>query len=213
LSSIVIVGSGGFGMHVHQIANDVLTYSQDDKIIGFLDEDSNRHGIEVNGLPVLGGLDWISENENTGIVVAIGDPKTKKKVVEKINKMIDKPLFETLIHPTAWVSDRVRIGEGTIVCAGSYINTGSELGNHVIVNLNTTIGHDVRLKDYVTVAPSVSLAGFVTVEEGADLGINCTIIQGKTVGGWSMVGAGSVVIRDIEPKSKIVGNPTRVIPN
>jgi acetyltransferase EpsM len=55
------------------------------------------------------------------------------------------------------------------------------------------------------------LAGKVTVDDGAYIGINATISNDIHIGAWSVIGAGAVVIRDVEPGAVMIGNPARVL--
>jgi acetyltransferase-like isoleucine patch superfamily enzyme len=61
------------------------------------------------------------------------------------------------------------------------------------------------------VAPGAHISGAVHVEEGADVGTGASVIQGITVGAWSVVGAGAAVVRDVEPHTTVVGVPASVI--
>jgi acetyltransferase-like isoleucine patch superfamily enzyme len=60
------------------------------------------------------------------------------------------------------------------------------------------------------VAPGAHLAGAVMLEEGCDVGIGAVVIQGLTVGAWSIVGAGAVVIESLLDNLTAVGVPARV---
>ena len=109
------------------------------------------------------------------------------------------------------MSDRVFIGEGSIICAGSIITVDIRIGKHVILNLDCTVGHDACLEDFVTVYPSVNVSGNVLVEECAELGTGTQIIQGKKIGAQTIVGAGAVVVKDLPEKCTAVGSPAKPI--
>jgi sugar O-acyltransferase (sialic acid O-acetyltransferase NeuD family) len=212
MKNLVIFGTGGFAREVHQIVEDINSQLPTLNFLGFLDEDYEHHNTDVHGCKVLGGIDWLikADINDIFIVVAIGSPKNKRKIVEIIKKKT-KAKFATLIHPRAWIGSRVTIGDGSIICAGALITTDITLGNHVIVNIGSTVGHDAVMQDYVTVAPTVNVSGAVWVGEGTDLGTGSTIIQGKKIGAWSIVGAGAVVVNDIDANVTVVGAPARTI--
>jgi sugar O-acyltransferase (sialic acid O-acetyltransferase NeuD family) len=212
MKNLVIFGTGGFAREVHQIIEDINSRSPTLNFLGFLDENHEQHNAEVHGCKILGGIDWLikTDAKDVFIVVAIGNPKSKRKIVENINKET-KAKFITLIHPHACVGNRVTIGDGSIICAGTLITTDITLGSHVIVNIGSTVGHDAVMQDYVTVAPTVNVSGAVWVGEGTDLGTGSTIIQGKKIGAWSIVGAGAVVVNDIDANVTVVGAPARTI--
>lgn len=179
-------------------------------MLGFLDSDKQRHGHSVHGLFVLGDVQWLASHPDTYVVVAVGNPVFKRKIVCEL-KAIGHERFATLVHPGAIIGDYVQVGEGTIICAGSIITTDIRIGNHVTINYNCTIGHDSTIEDYATILPSASISGNVIVEEGCQIGTGSQVIQGLTIGRWSIVGAGAVVVRDIPRNVTAVGVPAKPI--
>lgn len=211
VSKIVIIGAGGFAKEVYEVLMNKLDWTQEtSKFCGFLDDNENLHGKDLMGKKILGGLDWLSTNRDVNIVLGIGSPHIKKKIVQKIST-IGEYEYLTLIDQNAILGTDVRIGKGVFVGAGSILTTNIEIKDFVTVNLACTLGHDCILEPYVTVAPGVNISGNCTLKEGVDFGTGGTIIQGKTVKEWSIVGAGSVVVKDIPANTTSVGNPSKVI--
>lgn len=209
---LVIFGSGGHAREVHQLVEAINAVQASIDFLGFLDSDPAKHGTLVHGMPVLGGADWLADPERASvhIVVGIGSPAAKRRVVHSLPKGEASP-FLTLIHPRACVGHRVQLGNGCTICAGVQITTDVSVGHHVIVNTGAMLCHDVQVGDYVTIAPSAVLSGAVKVGEGADIGVGCTSIQGKTIGSWSITGAGSVLINDVPENETVVGVPAKSI--
>jgi sugar O-acyltransferase (sialic acid O-acetyltransferase NeuD family) len=208
MKDIVIIGAGGFGREVAWLIESINKVSNEWNIIGFVDDDESIQGKEINGYKVVGNVEWLKQQEFY-VVNAIGDPITKKKVMEKIKD--SKNSYPILIHPSVICSDRVKIGEGSIICAGNIITVNIEIGKHVIINLDCTIGHDAILGDYTTVLPSVNVSGFVKTEECVNIGTGSAIIQGVTVGKNSIIGAGGVVVKDLPANCTAVGIPAKPI--
>ncbi len=69
-----------------------------------------------------------------------------KKIIEKISGYAHIHLA-MVIDPDVKISNRVQIGEGTIICAGNIITVDIEIGRNNIINLDCTVGHDVVLSD------------------------------------------------------------------
>ena len=111
----------------------------------------------------------------------------------------------------ATLYELVTIGEGTIICAHTIITVNISIGEHVIINLDCTIGHDAIIEDYVTLYPSVNVSGFTHIGHAAELGVGMQIIQRKSIGDYSIVGAGAVVVKDIPAKCTAVGIPAKPI--
>lgn len=210
MKDLVIFGTGGFAREVHQIVEDLNNVEPTWNFLGFLDGDPSKHGTDVHGHPVLGNGSWLSKRPDAAVSLGVGNPASKKHILDQLSEQ-GHSLFATLIHPRAWIGNRVSIGEGSTICAGTMITTDIELGRHVIVNLDCTIGHDAVLQEFVTVAPSVNISGSVQIGVGTDLGTGAMVIQGIQIGEWSIVGAGAVVVKDLEPNVTAVGIPAKVI--
>jgi len=209
--NIVIIGAGGFAREVMWLIQNINEGGKLWEIMGFIDEDKSKQGSIVNGLTVLGDFTWLQQN-NTGIcaVIATGNPVLRKRFAEKCKSIADIE-FPNLVHPSVKLSEFVNMGKGNIICASSILTVNISLGNFNIVNLNCTIGHDVEVQNYCTLSPGVNISGNVTLNDGCELGTNSCVIPCKTVGAWSIIGAGSVVTKDIGPACTAVGIPARVI--
>lgn len=211
MKNLVIYGSGGFAREVHQIIEDINAVSPSINFLGFLNDDEASHHEKIHGCEILGGMDWLARcDPDVAVVVAVGNTSGRRQLVERIKKNTSAD-FATLIHPRAWVGNRVSIGAGSIICAGTLITTDICIGSHVIVNIGSTIGHDTTIGDYVTIAPTVNVSGTVHAGEGCDLGTGSTIIERKVIGAWSIVGAGAVVVKNVEPNVTVVGAPAQTI--
>ena len=85
------------------------------------------------------------------------------------------------------------------------------LGNFNHINLDCTVGHDVVLNDYITVYPSVNISGNVNIDDYSELGTGSKIIQGKTLAKSVVLGAGAVVVKNLEESGTYIGIPVRRI--
>lgn len=211
LKKLYIIGAGGFGREVLWLAKRVNNIIPTWNIVGFVDDNETLHGTMQDEYPVLGGCDYLATiKENIWVIIAVGAARVKKIIVEKLSQY-ENIHYATLIDPSVILSDRIEIKEGSIICAGTILTVDITIGRHVILNLDCTVGHDVVIEDYVTAYPSVNISGNVIVGEEAELGTGMQIIQGKKIGKQSIVGAGSVVIKDIPEQCTAVGSPAKPI--
>ena len=206
---LVIYGAGGFGREVKSMLPHL---KEQYELVGFLD-DGLAVGTVVDGTPVLGGVDWIRDHvDKVKLVLAIGNPKVKATVYRQLQQYADLK-FPIIIHPNAHLQDidKISIGDGTIIGAGSVLTTGITIGKHVLINLNVTIGHDTVIGNLTSVMPGVNIAGSVTLGNEVMIGSGANIINKIKIGDLSIIGAGSVVNHDIPPASTAAGVPARVI--
>jgi len=206
-SKLIIVGGGGFCREVIWLAREC---SESWDIVGILDDNSTMRGKTFCGIQVIGTIDDCSHYPDASFVVAVGSPRTRKSIVNRMISIGDIK-FATLIHSSVLKSEYVEIGDGSIITAGCILTTQITLGRHSIVNLACTIGHDVVAGDYCTVAPGVAISGNVRFGDGVEIGTGSTIIQGLHVEEGSFVGAGAVVSKNIPPNVLAVGCPARQV--
>lgn len=209
LQQIVVYGSGGFAREVHQVVCDINAVSPTWDFLGFLDDNPDTHGSRLHDYPILGDEHWLSTHPGVLVVVGIGNTRAKRTVAGKV--VAAGSGFATLIHPRAWLGQNIDVGTGTVICAGVTATCDIAIGAHVIINLDCTVGHDATIADFTTIAPSTNISGDVHVGEGCDLGTSSTVIQGVNIGEWTIVGAGTVVVRDLVANVTAVGIPAKVI--
>ena len=209
MKNIVIIGAGGVGRETSLIIQQINELEPTWNLIGFIDDNKDNWGKVINGYSVIGGIDSLEFlTPDTYVLIAIANYEVKKKIVNKIN---NKLKFATIIHPKVWVHDYMTIGEGTIIYEGAILTANIEIGNHVIISPNCGVGHDSIIKDYVSLLWNVNVSGNDIIEEGVMMGSGSTVIQGKKIGKGSNIGAGAVVIEDVDSFSTAIGVPAKVI--
>ena len=207
MRDLVIVGIGGHGREMLQCVADINAQGKHWNVLGFVDDAMRLD--EVGGFPVLGTTEWL-RGRDCGVVVAIGAPAIRRRVVKSLTAIGVKD-FATLVHPSAQVGKFVLLGAGCMISATAVITADVALGSHVIVNTGAVVSHDCRLADYATTGPQACLCGGVSLGEGVDLGAGCTLLPGVLVGDWAVVGAGATVISGVEANEMVVGCPSRVL--
>lgn len=98
----------------------------------------------------------------------------------------------------------IRIGNNVIIREFTNVNFPTENRDTVIedncfIMSHCHIAHDCQLAKNVVMATGVHLAGHTTILEGASFGLNVCIHQYSTIGAYSMIGMGSIVVKDIPP--------------
>ena len=203
---LIIVGFSGFGKEVYWLASRLGIV-----VRGFLDDSASVAGKTFHSSPVLGDVECWQEHADCDFVIAIGNPRVRKKVHDKMTG-IGQPDFSTLIDPSAAVMlEHVTVGPGSIICAGTAATVEIGIGDHVIINLNCTIGHETIIGSFSTVAPLVAISGNVQIGRYVEIGTAASIRQGVVINDGSMVGMGSVVTKNVAENTMVFGSPAKAI--
>lgn len=211
MKDLIIVGASGFGREVAWLTERINEKSKTFNILGFVDDNPEMLGKDINGYTVLGNCEIIREYSDAYLVCAVGSSKIRKKIIEKIKNINSNAKFATLIDPSVIKSDLVTIGEGSIICASTIITVNVNIGSFVTINLDCTIGHESVIEDFVTMYPSVNVSGLTHIGQCTELGTGMQIIQNTKIGSNSIVGAGAVVVSDIPSSCLAVGCPAKPI--
>lgn len=210
MKQIVIIGAGGFGREVQWLIERINEKELTWEIKGYIDDGIDA-GTEINGYPVLGGINELLEmQQEIAVVCAIGSSSIRKKIIERIssNPNIE---FPNIVDPSVEMSKYVKFGKGNIICAGTILTVNIDIKDFSILNLDCTVGHDVVLNSFVTVYPSVNISGCVMIGKHTEIGTGTQIIQGKTISENVIIGAGAVVVKNIDISGTYVGTPAKRI--
>lgn len=202
---MLVAGSGGFARETA----DALRAAGPDRFAGFLDDDPATHG---GPLPVLGAIDAVLGMPAVKLVVCVGNPRnyfSRARIVARLGLADDR--YATVLHPRAEVSATSAAGSGSVLLAGVVLTADAVVGRHVAVMPQAVVTHDCVVGDYATIASGVRLGGGTQVGTGAYVGAGALIREGVTLGAWSLVGMGSVVLRDTGPGEVWAGNPARLL--
>lgn len=200
---VVIYGASGHG----KVIADIVEKSGK-TILAFVDDNETLWEKSFCGYPVWRGgghLFEYAKKETFSVIIGIGDNHRRWEIMKTMESA--GICFGTAAHPSAQLGNDVNIGEGTVIMANSVINPGTRVGRHCIVNTAVTIDHDCIIGDFVHLSPGAHLGGSVQVDHSGWIGLGASIINNIYIGQHSIIGAGSVVIRNVEPYTVVAGNP------
>jgi len=203
MRDLIILGTGVHGKEMAEIVERVNRAESTWNLLGHIAAAKRgiEPGTELNGYPVLGTEEdladypdacFVPDNENQGLAASV----PRERLV-------------SLIDPSVFVSRSAQIGVGCVLYPDCFVGFNALIGDFVFCLSGCTINHDDVVEDRAVMASRVTLAGIVHVEADCYLGQSCTIRQEVRVGRDSLIGMGSVVIRDVPPNSVMVGNPAR----
>ena len=131
-----------------------------------------------------------------------------------------------------WHFSHIQTGAliGVNCSIGQNVNVGNnvKIGNYVKIQNNVSIYEGVELEDHVFCGPSMVFTNVkvprsefpqkgseyyekTLIKKSASIGANATIVCGVTIGEYALIGAGSVVTKDVPPFSLVLGNPAKVV--
>jgi acetyltransferase EpsM len=213
-TNVVILGGSGIGM----IACSILERLGGYRILGFLNDivpvgDKVGKFRSFSVIGTSGEVERFIKNESAKVFVAYIGMTQEKETFEKIRGLnIPEESLLSIIDPTAIIPERYcEIGPGCLICPLAQLSADTSIGKGCILLPNAFIGHDTVLEDYVSVANNAAVGANVLIRKGCHVGTNASIRERTTIGSFSLVGMGSVVLQNVPECAIVAGNPARVI--
>lgn len=197
---LIFVGAGG-----HATVLLAMTKLMQYEVLGVCCPHLAASGqLHWNDVPVLGGDEVINSLDPNQVLLinAVGMMPRSRIRITLFNSAKAKGFqFFNLVHPTAFIDQSVRLGEGIQVMAGAVIQVNTTIADNCIVNTNSTIEHDCHIASHNHIAPGATLCGAVATGSEVFIGANSTVIQQISIGDGAVIAAGSVVVKDVADNS------------
>ncbi len=204
---IIVLGVGGTSQDIVDLIEQT-----GNECVGFLDDDSSKHGSLINGVKVFGSLDQAKDHTDSFFVNGIGSPANfllKEEILSKAS--IPADCFITLVHPSVVLSKTATIGSDCVIFPNCVIASNVKIGSHVVILPNSIVGHDSEIGDYTSLASGVCISGRVKVGKLCYLGSGSLVKEDTKIEDKSLVGMGSVVLEDIKEGRVYAGNPAKFL--
>jgi len=199
---LIFLGGGGH-------YKDLLYLSETDKYnkwncIGFLDDDELINPLgPCRDLPK-----YLKKYTNLKYCIAINSSKIRQKLDFLYGEEIKSA---NLIHETAVIGSNCSYANGITMGPYSLLTTNVQIGKHVHINSACSINQSSFIGDYCTISPGVRICGDVKIGNTTSIGAGAVIINFKTIGAECTLGAGTVVIDNVNDHTTVVGVPGREI--
>lgn len=182
MSKLFIIGAGGFGKEVANVAKLLGNWEE----INFIDDSVDKL-IYVNGIPVIGKSDILGKIEGD-IFIGIGSINARNIIAKKLksNKALN---FPNIIHPSCnWIHNNLnKIGKGNYIGEGVISTVNITIGDFNLINLGCLISHDSEIGSFcnlmhgVKITSGAALHNFISVGAGASIISNIHIQSGAEI--------------------------------
>ncbi len=206
MKNIYIVGAGDFGREMESALEMQQGWKKNFLIAGYLDDNAQSLVGYQSDYKIIGSPLHFKFRENDFALLAISNLAARTKISENLRGSVK---FFTFIDDTVVVNKYVRIGEGSIICSKCFIGTNSTIDSFVIVNIGSIIGHDSHIGSYTNLMANVDLGGNSEVGKNVFIGTKATVIPRRKISDNVIIGAGSVVVRDLKYEGTYFGNPVK----
>lgn len=209
LVKLAIYGSGGLGKEVLELAKQVNTISSNWDEIFFVDDVTTETSLFEHKIFSFDKIINIYKDNEIEFVIAVGEPEIRKLLFSKIKNAGYK--LTVLIHPNVFISDRTKVGDGSIICSGVFVSCDVKIEENVYIQALAAIGHDCKIGANSVISSFASFGGTCAVGECSFIAMSVPVKEKTNIGSNSIVGLGSVVLRDIPDNVVALGNPARAM--
>lgn len=201
--NLILIGGGGHCKSVIDVAE-----SAGYNILGILDMPEDI-GKSVLDYKVIGTDDDIPQFvDKAEFIITVGfikSPAIRMRIFDKVREAGGK--LATIIASTAHVSRYASLGEGTVVMHQAVVNAGAKIGENCIINTFCNIEHDAVIGDQCHISTGTMVNGDCKVGKTCFIGSQSVLANGISICDDVIVGAGSLVRKNILKPGIYSGNP------
>lgn len=160
MKNLIIIGAGGMGRTLFDMAQEAVGYETSFTIKGFIDDNQQALDSYNHYPPILSDIRSYIPYRDDLFICSMGGTVRK----ECMSKIIDKGgEFFTMIHKTARIGSNVIIGKGNLIGAFTTIAADTQIGDYNFIQSYTIIGHDVRIGNWNRIDSHVMCVGGIKI--------------------------------------------------
>lgn len=179
-TELYLIGAGGLGRELLSILQHVELAALY-HVIGFID-DAQPVGTSINGVAVVGNVEWLKTQATPNVVLAIGVPSVRHIILSKLADTHTQ--FPTIVHPEARLYDsrRIKLGKGVFIGEGCILTTDIAIDDFSLIHLGCSLHHDTKIGRNCVLMPGVRITGGATILDEQRLEAGTCITGAITIG-------------------------------
>lgn len=198
---LILLGRGGFG---REVAAWIKIRNLQYLVEGFLDDTQLDSGILG---PIHGHLP--SPAGRSQYLACFGDGNPRLRLRLELEQRGAR--FATIVFPEVTTASELSASRNSIFMGACSISNNVSIGDDVLVQGFAIVGHDVEVGDGCTISNHAFVGGGAKLRRCCTIHPHAVVLPHVEIGEGAVVGAGSVVIRDVEPYTTVFGAPAKMI--
>ena len=189
--------------------------NSEDEVVAFSANKSNIESDKLLGLPVVGFENVEKEYppEEFSMFIALAYSEMNKKRRKFFDEAKNKGYeLYSYIHPSTKIWDEFEMGENCFILAENIIQPFVKIGDNVLIGSNNLISHNTIIEDNCFLTSNITLGGHITIGANSFVGLSATINQRVKIGEECIIGAGTLITKDVNDKEVYAENSSKKLP-
>lgn len=206
---LLIIGDSEFA----EIAYEYFTYDSPFDVVGFAVEKEYLDKDSLFGLPIIAFESIEKTYPPSDFLVFVATTYTQlNRLRTRLYQEAKRKgyRFVSYVSSNAFVWRNVEIGENCFIFENNVLQYHVKLGNNVILWSGNHIGHRTQIRDNCFVSSHVVISGYCIIGENSFLGVNATLNDHIELAKDTVLGSGTVVVKNTDPGKVYVGNPAKI---
>ncbi|MFE2008518.1 acetyltransferase [Pseudomonas guariconensis] len=207
MKNLVIFGYGD----IAELAHYYFSHDSDYRVVAFTVDAAYLQVTEFCGLPVVAfeEVTALYPPESNDLFVALSYAKLNAVRKEKYLKAKELGYYlPSYVSSSAIVLNHGQIGENCFILEDNTVQPFVSIGNNITLWSGNHVGHHSIIMDHCFIASHVVISGGVEIEEQCFVGVNATLRDHIRIGKKSVIGAGALILSDVEPEGVYIGTTT-----
>ena len=210
MQKIVIFWTGDLAQRIFYYLKN-----SEDEVVAFSANKSNIESDKLLGLPVVGFENVEKEYppEEFSMFIALAYSEMNKKRRKFFDEAKNKGYeLYSYIHPSTKIWDEFEMGENCFILAENIIQPFVKIGDNVLIGSNNLISHNTIIEDNCFLTSNITLGGHITIGANSFVGLSATINQRVKIGEECIIGAGTLITKDVNDKEVYAENSSKKLP-